>query len=247
MRFDIEKLIQFDTENATLVNLLTGDSIELSLTSTRLLAKLLSHHRDVLSREEIFQSVFDKYGARSSNSNLNQYISILRKNILELGVEKEVIVTIPRIGFRISENVSITFDDELPGEEVLTQNSAPRKKRPPLRNMHYMLFFMFLLAVFIFILFKPDVTTQDNMSKIIKVEKCIIFISPGISAKDLPGIINTTTQKSDKIDCTTEKEIYVDRLQINSTLGTNSQMLFIECSLLNNKCTSYYFREKNNA
>ena len=91
MRYDIEGFITFDTEDASLLNLLTGDCVELSQTSTRLLAELLNHRGDILSRSEIFHSVFDQYGARASNSNLNQYISTLRRNLSDLGVEKEII------------------------------------------------------------------------------------------------------------------------------------------------------------
>jgi DNA-binding winged helix-turn-helix (wHTH) protein len=79
MRFDIEGFITFDTEEASLVNLLTGDCIELSATSTRLLTNLLQYRGDIISRV-VFQSVFEKYGARPSNSNLNQYISTLRRS-----------------------------------------------------------------------------------------------------------------------------------------------------------------------
>lgn len=53
MRFDIEGFITFDTEEASLVNLLTGDCIELSATSTRLLTSLLQY-RGILFRGLIF-------------------------------------------------------------------------------------------------------------------------------------------------------------------------------------------------
>ncbi|MEG9082934.1 helix-turn-helix domain-containing protein, partial [Escherichia coli] len=107
MRYDIEGFITFDTEDASLLNVLTGDCVELSQTSTRLLAELLNHRGDILSRSEIFHSVFDQYGARASNSNLNQYISTLRRNLNDLGVEKEIITTVPRIGFKIADDVII--------------------------------------------------------------------------------------------------------------------------------------------
>ena len=99
MRFDIEGFITFDTEEASLVNLLTGDCIELSATSTRLLTNLLQYRGDIISRVDIFQSVFEKYGARPSNSNLNQYISTLRRSLADLGVEKNVIITVPALRF----------------------------------------------------------------------------------------------------------------------------------------------------
>lgn len=113
MRFDIEGFITFDTEEASLVNLLTGDCIELSATSTRLLTSLLQYRGDIISRVDIFQTVFEKYGARPSNSNLNQYISTLRRSLADLGIEKNVIITVPRIGFKISEDVIITTDNGL--------------------------------------------------------------------------------------------------------------------------------------
>ena len=113
MRFDIEGFITFDTEEASLVNLLTGDCIELSATSTRLLTNLLQYRGDIISRVDIFQSVFEKYGARPSNSNLNQYISTLRRSLADLGIEKNVIITVPRIGFKISEEVIITSPPKL--------------------------------------------------------------------------------------------------------------------------------------
>lgn len=59
MRFDIEGFITFDTEEASPVNLLTGDCIELSATSTRLLTNLLQYRGDIISRVDIFQSVFE--------------------------------------------------------------------------------------------------------------------------------------------------------------------------------------------
>lgn len=43
MRYDIEGFITFDTEDASLLNVLTGDCVELSQTSTRTL------HYDITS------------------------------------------------------------------------------------------------------------------------------------------------------------------------------------------------------
>lgn len=100
MRFNIEGVVIFDTEKALLVNLLTGDFIELSQTSARLLAALLTHSGEVLARDEIFQSIFDKFGARASNSNLNQYISILRKIYMIWGSNRRLLLLSLALGLR---------------------------------------------------------------------------------------------------------------------------------------------------
>ena len=146
MRFDIEGFITFDTEEASLVNLLTGDCIELSATSTRLLTNLLQYRGDIISRVDIFQSVFEKYGARPSNSNLNQYISTLRRSLADLGVEKNVIITVPRIGFKISEEVIITSDNDYSSSFTLP-TLAPELPRRSLLWQHRKVAILFIPLV----------------------------------------------------------------------------------------------------
>ncbi|MDS7904570.1 winged helix-turn-helix domain-containing protein [Klebsiella pasteurii] len=146
MRFDIEGFITFDTEEASLVNLLTGDCIELSATSTRLLTNLLQYRGDIISRVDIFQSVFEKYGARPSNSNLNQYISTLRRSLADLGIEKNVIITVPRIGFKISEEVIITSDNDYSSSFTLPMLTAELPQRSLLLQ-HRKAVISFILAL----------------------------------------------------------------------------------------------------
>ncbi len=122
MRYDIEGFITFDTEDASLLNVLTGDCVELSQTSTRLLAELLNHRGDILSRSEIFHSVFDQYGARASNSNLNQYISTLRRNLNDWAWKKRLSLPFPALVLRL----------QMMSSSITTASIEPRswKKKP---------------------------------------------------------------------------------------------------------------------
>ncbi|QMI06719.1 helix-turn-helix domain-containing protein [Citrobacter sp. RHB25-C09] len=241
MRFDIEGFITFDTEDTSLVNLLTGDCVELSQTSTRLLAELLSHQGDILSRNEIFQSVFDKYGARASNSNLNQYISTLRRNLSDLGVQKEIIVTVPRIGFKIAEDAIINNDREY-RTPFLEEKTPEIPVAPPPPRTGQPVFRIIALAIaFLLLIIKPETFRADTGVQKLVEDQCIIFMPSSLSLNDVKNSFNFT---SHPFDCSRAKELYLYRQQVHGTLGNIMQLLLVECDQGN--CISFYYREKNN-
>lgn len=243
MRFDIEGFITFDTEDASLVNVLTGDCVELSQTSTRLLAELLNHHGDLLSRNEIFQSVFDKYGARASNSNLNQYISTLRRNLCDLGVEKEIIVTVPRIGFKISEEAIINNDREY--KTPFLDEKLP-DVTPEYSKTRYRLWFTKLLIaalVFILLIIHVEFGQVDSGRQKIVQDKCQIFTPATLSLQDVKDSYALTSQP---LDCSGIKEIYVYRQKIKGILGGYMQLLIVECAKGKSECESFHIREQCN-
>ena len=197
MRYDIEGFITFDTEDASLLNLLTGDCVELSQTSTRLLAELLNHRGDILSRSEIFHSVFDQYGARASNSNLNQYISTLRRNLSDLGVEKEIITTVPRIGFKIADDVVIHNDREYRTPFLEEKAPDPTRNPPSPSFFERIARIMTLGFVLILLLIRPhNVDSGEDIHKIVD-DQCIIFTSPALTLWDVKNSFNFTTQPFD--------------------------------------------------
>lgn len=242
MRFDIEGFITFDTEDASLVNLLTGDCVELSQTSTRLLAELLNHRGDILSRNEIFQAVFDKYGARASNSNLNQYISTLRRNLCDLGVEKEIIVTVPRIGFKIAEDAIINNDREYrtPFLEEKEPELPPAEPQKPCINRFTRI--IALATAFLLLIINPESFRADtDIQKMVKGQ-CVIFIPSSLSLQEVTRSFDFVTQP---FDCSQKNELYVYKQQVKGALGDTVQVLLIKCD--KNSCMSFYYREKNNA
>ncbi|MDM6989213.1 winged helix-turn-helix domain-containing protein, partial [Klebsiella michiganensis] len=162
-------------EEASLVNLLTGDCIELSATSTRLLTNLLQYRGDIISRVDIFQSVFEKYGARPSNSNLNQYISTLRRSLADLGIEKNVIITVPRIGFKISEEIIITCDNDYSSSFTLP-TLTPESPRRNLLWKHRKVAILFILLAIGLMLFSQIFTDKKQSSTISFIQdKCTIY------------------------------------------------------------------------
>ncbi len=108
MKFIINEHIIFDSDMSTLGH--EGSQEELipvSNPTKRLLLLLIAHQGEALKREVIFKKVWDDYGMISSNNNLNQCVSKLRKIMKSLGVDDEMIVTIPKIGFMLHQQIRI--------------------------------------------------------------------------------------------------------------------------------------------
>ncbi|WII85149.1 winged helix-turn-helix domain-containing protein (plasmid) [Klebsiella pasteurii] len=79
----------------------------------RLFSYLLEHTDKTVSREELLNNIWRIYGLEPSNNSVNQYISLIRKSLIELGCEQEIIKTIPRLGFYIAGDM-VSFENELP-------------------------------------------------------------------------------------------------------------------------------------
>lgn len=246
MRFDIEGFITFDTEEASLVNLLTGDCIELSATSTRLLTSLLQYRGDIISRVDIFQTVFEKYGARPSNSNLNQYISTLRRSLADLGIEKNVIITVPRIGFKISEDVIITTDNDYSSSITLPTLSPQLPERNLLQQHCKAAMLLIAFAAVAMLLSYFFIYKKQTAKLMFTQDKCTIYGSEAIPVTE---ILRNNKLFTSGLDCSTPKKIYFFNRQMNQEqgLGIYMDIFMLECDIKDQQCHSYYYKEIKNA
>ncbi|EMM7535744.1 winged helix-turn-helix domain-containing protein [Citrobacter braakii] len=83
------------------------DLVVLTPACNRLLLHLLSSQGTVLSRDTIFSVLWEQYGYSPSNNSLNTYISLIRKAFINLGITDDVVVTIPKVGFIFSPDISV--------------------------------------------------------------------------------------------------------------------------------------------
>lgn len=120
MKFIINGQIFFDSDTASLSPVGVSDElVQISNPAKRLLLLLIYHQGEAVSREVIFKKVWDDFGMVSSNNNLNQCISKLRRVLKNLGAEEEVISTVPKLGFMLLQ--------QIPVEELSEENSADRQ------------------------------------------------------------------------------------------------------------------------
>ncbi|MDT8880972.1 winged helix-turn-helix domain-containing protein [Klebsiella aerogenes] len=117
----------------------TSDVISLPLTASLIFSYMLSHQGKVLERAEIFDNVWSKYGHAPSNNTLTQYVSLIRKDLINLGLSVNVIVTIPKVGFIIPHEIDIEIQD------VTSEENKGRAPNYELTNV----FFYFSLLILI--------------------------------------------------------------------------------------------------
>ncbi|MEG5552326.1 winged helix-turn-helix domain-containing protein [Enterobacter wuhouensis] len=108
------QIIFNDTEN-TLSTVNPKDNvIALTAIPARLLSYLLEHSGETVTRDKLLDAVWELYGLQPSGHSLNQNLSLLRKALITLGAEDEIIRTIPRVGICISsERVTVLTDNSV--------------------------------------------------------------------------------------------------------------------------------------
>lgn len=101
----------------------------LSNPATRLLLEFIKHRNKAIDRITLLKDIWEDYGFTASNSNLNTYVSELRKAFKALGESPQVILTIPKHGFQFVAHVESQMKDESQENDCLidTQNISDEK------------------------------------------------------------------------------------------------------------------------
>lgn len=115
MIYIINDQIAFNSDDCSLSHTPTQETLSLSISAGRLFERLLNSQGGVLARETLLSEVWDKYGLRGSNSNLNQYLSILRRTLAAYGCDN-LIITIPKIGIRLNTDINVVSVPATVGE-----------------------------------------------------------------------------------------------------------------------------------
>lgn len=126
MKYSIAEKTIFDSESNWIV-CRDGDSLlierKLTRTAAQILAILLANYGELVERDYLLSEVWETRGHHGSNSSLNQYISILRKTLYEMGLPKDCIVSEPKKGFIFSKAIPVT--KLFPPEMALQEDSLP--------------------------------------------------------------------------------------------------------------------------
>lgn len=81
--------------------------IALSNPATRCLLLLIQRQGQVIERDYFFEHVWFINGAQVTNNTFYQNISLLRRAFKELGLNEELIVTVPKVGIRLEPQLEI--------------------------------------------------------------------------------------------------------------------------------------------
>ncbi|ANK00924.1 winged helix-turn-helix domain-containing protein [Serratia plymuthica] len=176
MKFLINKRIIFHEDKSTIE--LLDDTIEpvmLSATLCRVLSLLVKNNNLLLTREFILSSAWDEYGKSSTHSNLNNYISMIRKIFNSFG-ESDIIVTVPRQGFMFSAEEVNTVDGETLQGSVSSDLLAAvvERKWHPARLIALALMAAAIVMIAAYPLFNKY--NSAKMSEIGRVENCKVEV-----------------------------------------------------------------------
>ena len=110
MIYTVAQTVIFRSDDGMMWNIEQPEKrVSLTTIPARLFTYLLENADKIISREELLNNIWEKYGLEPSNNSVNQYVSLIRKSLAELGCEGDILQTIPRVGFHI------------PGEKVFRQ------------------------------------------------------------------------------------------------------------------------------
>ncbi len=124
MKYIINLTMVFDPDSRLLIlRNNTQLTIGLSNPATRLLIELIRNNKIELTRETLIKHVWEDYGFSPSSATLSNHVSELRKAFEALGVSKDILITVPRIGFKME--AEIHPETKAPQELVLPHPAEP--------------------------------------------------------------------------------------------------------------------------
>lgn len=269
MIYIIDDSITYNSDDCTLTHLPTQESLSLSISSGRLLERLLDSDGEILARDTLLTEVWDKYGLRGSNSNLNQYLSIVRRALASYGCDN-LIITIPKIGIRINTDINIerrpapeiivapdpaaeptsenSLADSPPATRVTPVVAAPPATR--VRHSHRLLFTLLVAMVLLFAGGYYWFTLAgggDNPSATVRLDGgCEVVILQGLDDIERHTLNKQIQQimTENKQPCDSSRRFYFDRHTSFSTQNFGRTILS-SCKLNSRghiiSCANFYY------
>ena len=251
MTYKILDMIYFRSDDG-LVWIDHQTSITLTATTSRLLKYLLDHKEHVVYRDEILEKVWDAYGLRTSGHSLNKYVSDLRAVFRNMGCIEEVIITVPRIGFMISENILIEKIDNLNNNENITfddNNAQPEVIKSALKIIKnkYLLAFLSLVFLVLFVWFYMGMfarlfsSEKDEFCYLGKIESCPVMsfnIVPLEQKEEMMKIVKDILTH-EEMHCSNDSTFYFDASE-PVLKGHEGRVFLAHCIYLSENKSVFY-------
>lgn len=146
-----------------------SEFIDLHITASRILLLFIQNKGKILSREQLLDDIWDKYGITPSSNTLNQYISLLRKSFERFNFKRELIRTIPKTGFIMPEDINIEYVEIFP----LARAKKRENKTGLLISITLLLFIMLSFCFYYY------VNTKNNIKGLYflgDVSECPVYM-----------------------------------------------------------------------
>lgn len=116
----INKLVEYDCDNKTLVNPVTGHSIQLQLPANLCFLYLVTHPGEIISQNQLMVVGWGERNDVTTPNTFYQAILTLRNALAEVGLPRDTVKTISRRGLMLSETTEVEV--VIPASEpIITQ------------------------------------------------------------------------------------------------------------------------------
>ncbi|PHI28532.1 winged helix-turn-helix domain-containing protein [Budvicia aquatica] len=258
MYYQINKLIGFNPEDGSLWALSEpGNLVTIPRFASLLLELLIKNNQKSLSRDFFMNELWENKGLVSSNNNLNNYISIIRRTLSSLGLD-DIIKTIPRYGFSFDAKTIEIFDSERvelsePPVELEEEQVIYKKTNSKflLKIVISIILFWLITIVFIFLKYPQQNTQFNKVMPLGMIENCkVMGIWNGIPNNyNMNKVINglSSLTESHVIDCKMKSTIYYYESISAKTPSVMERIKFVvQCpEILNNnmECKNFLNNE----
>jgi len=129
----INKLVEYDPENKTLANHITGRSIQLQLPANLCFLYLVTHPGEIISQNQLMVVGWGERNDVTTPNTFYQAILTLRNALAEVGLPRDTVKTISRRGLMLSEATQVevfspTAELTIVNKDVAIAESTARQK-----------------------------------------------------------------------------------------------------------------------
>ncbi|MBD8109065.1 transcriptional regulator [Erwinia persicina] len=202
--FNPNDLVLFDSKHPEIVT-------KIKKPVGRLLLELLHNNKINVSRDYLLEKVWSTNMFTASNAGLNNYISELRKAFSLVGCEDDIIITLPKFGFRFEADVASYSLSEDHSDDINLSNDAepsepdekiqPKKSFPP-KAIKFLLIASGIMVIIIFLWMVLKKDEVHRLEKIAKVGQCDIYSMSKVYFKDETISYIKKTLDHEGFDCT---------------------------------------------
>lgn len=223
MNYKIDNKIIFREDDGKLWNIINPEqSARLSVIPKRILSYLIQNSAQIVNRNDLLENIWDKNGLQSSNNSLSQNISILRKTLQDLGCANDIILTLPKVGFRINECVTIEAEYDVHSEQIQvatplhqpSTTSAPQVARGYIKRVVLMASIMASIVITIillqFIKNENDIIIPNSkLYPIGEIKTCKVYTLHQPAADLIESNMKLATEMVNKYLPCTENQIFI--------------------------------------
>ena len=249
MKYLLADAIVYDNEDGSLtLQNADAESQTLTCTAQTILNLLIAHHGMVVEREVFLQQVWDDRGLRGSSNSLNQYISILRKMLAGLVPDSLFIVTVPKVGFMLSADISVVqLDAPLAAPAPAPASASVKRTNPKKLNWLYGAVTAVVLALCGAALFWNAQRQHIEPHLLDHIDSCPVYTLAPLSEvfKKQAQALVKEIKNAGSFSCLPSSIFYV-HIQDPVLYGDEGRLVLSQCSQFRSKastCQTLYFYE----